>query len=224
MEKTDPKHEKDTYTAFDGHQLVATASVRPLLRRAKEWLAAHNGARLLFFEDRTGKEIDFDLRGSVETVLDRLDSHPVFAPPPTSDARGPGRPKLGVVSREVSLLPRHWEFLEQQPSGISAALRRLIEVASKQAPEKARARLALEAVSRVMTALAGDLPGFEEASRALFARDLARFEALISAWPKDVRKHLTRLMKVAAALEAEAALAPGATAPAETGPKGANPG
>ncbi|MFY0534142.1 DUF2239 family protein [Nannocystis pusilla] len=30
---------------------------------------------------------------------------------------GPGRPKLGVVSREVSLLPRHWEWLERQPSG-----------------------------------------------------------------------------------------------------------
>ncbi|NVL67960.1 DUF2239 family protein, partial [Escherichia coli] len=103
---------------------------------------------------------------------------------------GPGRPKLGVVSREVSLLPRHWEWLEIQPNGISAALRRLVEEARKRDPEGDRARLAIEAASRFMSAMAGDLPNFEEASRALFAKDDERFVSLIAEWPADVRNHL----------------------------------
>ncbi|APR88576.1 hypothetical protein A7982_13925 [Minicystis rosea] len=97
-----------------------------------------------------------------------------------------------MVSREVSLLPHHWEWLEQQPNGISAALRRLVEEARKREPEKEQARLAKEAASRFMTAMAGNLPDYEEASRALFAGDRARFTKLIRKWPKDIRKHLER--------------------------------
>jgi hypothetical protein len=98
-----------------------------------------------------------------------------------------------VVSREVSLLPRHWDWLEQQPNGISAALRRLVEEARKRAPGEERARLAREAAARFMTAIAGNLPGYEEASRALFAKDHERFRQRIAAWPEDVRLHLERL-------------------------------
>jgi hypothetical protein len=105
-----------------------------------------------------------------------------------------------VVSREVSLLPRHWEWLEAQPNGISAAMRRLVDQASKRNPGKERARRARTAASRVMTALAGNLPGFEEASRALFAEDQARFEQLIRRWPRDVRKHFERLSRDCARL------------------------
>src|SRR5690242_5597435 len=147
---------------------------------------------MLTFEDQTGKQVDFDLRGTLADVLTRH----------AAPARvGPGRPKLGVVAREVSLLPRHWEWLEQQPNGISAALRRLVDEARKRAPGKERARLAREAASKFMWAMAGDLPGFEEASRALFAKDQGRLERLIRGWPEDIREHLSRLVQEAARLE-----------------------
>jgi len=109
-----------------------------------------------------------------------------MAPP----VRGPGRPRLGVVGREVSLLPRHWEWLELQPSGISAALRRLVDQARNTEPGKERARPLRAALSRVMTAMAGNRPGYEEASRALFAGDQPRLETLVRKWPKDIRRYV----------------------------------
>jgi hypothetical protein len=128
--------------------------------------------------------------------------------PPAGAAR-PGRPRLGVVGREVSLLPRHWEWLEQQPSGISAALRRLVDEARKREPGKQKARALREAASRFMTAMAGDLPGFEEASRALFAGEERRFERLVRGWPADVRKHALRWVREAARLERDEPGTPG---------------
>jgi hypothetical protein len=126
------------------------------------------------------------LRGSLEEVLARA--------APVAPRPGPGRPKLGVVSREVSLLPRHWDWLEQQPNGISAALRRLVDEARKREPDKESARLAREAAGRFMWAVAGDLSGFEEASRALFAGNLQRLAELTRDWPEDVRAHLLRMV------------------------------
>ena len=107
---------------------------------------------------------------------------------------GPGRPKLGVVAREVSLLPRHWEWLEQQPNGASAAIRRLVDQARSNDPGAERTRLAIEAASRFLSAMAGNLPGYEEATRALFGRDRQRFDELIGVWPKDIRLHAQRLV------------------------------
>jgi len=184
-----------TYTAFVGDRLLVSGSLSSVIPRTKEHLDRGEGERLLIFDDQTGQQVEFDLRGTVEEVLARV------APPPPRT--GPGRPKLGVVSREVSLLPRHWEWLEQQPSGASAALRRLVEEASKKSPGKERARLARDAAYKVMSVMAGNLPGFEEASRALFAKDHARFEALIRDWPKDIRDHLARQVEQCARLEAE---------------------
>jgi hypothetical protein len=144
----------------------------------------------LIFEDGTGRQVDFDLRGSAEQVLAR-------AAPPTTDAprAGPGRPKLGVVSREVSLLPRQWEWLELQPNGISAALRRLVDEARKRDPEGDRKRLAIEATFRFMNAMAGNRENFEEATRALFAKDETLFAELIEGWPADIRNHVARLLE-----------------------------
>ena len=175
-----------TYTAFAGARAIASGSLSEMLTRAKAWLDRHEREALLIFEDQTGREVDFDFRGTPEEVLRRAN--------PPSRAK-PGRPKLGVVSREITLLPRHWEWLEQQPSGISASLRRLVEEARKKDPAKEDARRAREATSRFMTALAGNLPGYEEASRALFAREATRFRALMSQWPPDVRDHLWRLAR-----------------------------
>ena len=137
---------------------------------------------LLIFEDQTGSQVDFDLRGSIEDVLDRV------APKPLRT--GPGRPRLGVISREVSLLPRHWEWLETQRSGASATLRRLVDDARRQDTAGSDGRRAIEATGRVMTAIGGNLPGFEEAYRALYARDQGRLEQWVKEWPADLRQYV----------------------------------
>jgi hypothetical protein len=178
-----------TFTAFDETRCVASGSLREVVLALKARADAGARTTALVFDDRTGKEVDFDLRGTPEEALAR-------AMPPA----GPGRPKLGVVAREVTLLPRHWEWLEAQQNGASAALRRLVEEAAKRDPGEQEARRVIDAAGRVMTALAGDLPGYEEASRALYARDAKRFEALVKAWPADVAKHLRWM--VGAALRA----------------------
>ena len=168
----------DTYTAFAGGKCFATGSLSDVLPKAKE----HGDDGLLIFHDRTGKQVDFNFRGTLQEVLDRA-----LPKPPNT---GPGRPKLGVVSREVSLLPRHWEWLEEQSNGASAALRRLIDDARKRDSGELEERRRVEAAGRVMTAMAGDLPGFEEAYRALYTRDIDRLRLLISDWPKDVQTYL----------------------------------
>jgi predicted ester cyclase len=117
-------------------------------------------------------------------------------------ARGPGRPKLGVTPREVTLVPRHWRWLERQPGGVSAALRRLVEQASKDPSERARAVRA--ALGSMLTSLAGDRPGFEEVTRALFAGDVGRLEALVRRWPRDLRELAVRRAREAAHLEGPA--------------------
>ncbi len=180
--------EEQRFSAFSGQRCVVSGALEELLLALKARFDVDPGERILIFEDRTGRQVDFDLRGTPEEVVARLLPPPVPRP-------GPGRPKLGVVSREVSLMPRHWEWLEQQPNGISAALRRLVEEARKRDPEEEAARLAREAASRFMTALAGDLPNFEEASRALFGKDGPRFEELIAEWPQDIRTHVLRLLR-----------------------------
>ncbi|EYB66636.1 hypothetical protein DEIPH_ctg079orf0017 [Deinococcus phoenicis] len=198
--------ETTTYTAFHGHQRLATGELRPLLTQLKaqqEQLGAH--LPLLIFEDRTGRQVDFNLRGTLEEVLERE------APLPRK--AGPGRPKLGIVSREVSLLPRHWAWLEEQPSGASAALRRLIDEARKQNPEQERVRQAQAAADRFLGVMAGDLPGFEAASRALYARDLAGFREHSQPWPEEIRAHALYL--AAPAFGPETAPAPPQASPQE---------
>jgi hypothetical protein len=179
-----------TYTAFAGSHRLASGPVREMLREAKTYLDAGGCESLLIFDDQTGAQVEFDFEGSPDEVIARLDDDPAFAPPPPAR---PGRPKLGVVSREISLLPRHWEWLDQQPSGCSAALRRLVEAASKTDQASQRARGARDAAGKFMWAMAGNLPGFEEASRALYAGDQVRLVELVAEWPSDIRDHVVRL-------------------------------
>ena len=108
---------------------------------------------------------------------------------------GPGRPKLGVVGREVTLLPRHWDWLAAQPGGASVTLRKLVEAARKERQGPQAIRRAQDAAYRFMHALAGDLPGFEEATRALYAWDVERMRGLIERWPPDVRDHVLTLVE-----------------------------
>ena len=169
---------ESVYAAFAGVDRVALGSLREVLPVLKERFDRDDSELVLVFEVESGRQVDFDLRGSLDEVLGR-------ALP--AEVRGRGRPRLGVVSREVSLLPRHWEWLEEQPSGSSAALRRLVEQAIKSGPGPERARRIRAALSQFLSSMAGNRAGYEEASRALFAGDTARFETLVSGWPKDIR-------------------------------------
>jgi len=184
--------EERAYTAFVGDEMIASGPLESVLPKVKKRFDEGEVSTILF-EDQTGQQVDFELRGSVDEVLARA----LPAPART----GPGRPKLGVVSREVSLLPRHWAWLEQQRNGASAALRRLVDEARKQDPGRQRARLAMDAANRFMSAIAGNLPGYEEACRALYAGDRERFEDRIRNWPHDIRRHIQRLAEAAFSAE-----------------------
>ena len=147
----------------------------------KQTLDRHSDASILVFDGRTSAPIDLDFRGSVDDVLARLPATPpasrrIGAAPPAP--RGPGRPKLGVVAREITLLPRHWDWLAQQPGGASVAIRRLVEQARRAGDDRDRPRQAQEAAYRFMSAMAGNKPHYEEAIRALFAADRRPFRKI----------------------------------------------
>ncbi len=180
--------DETTYTAFLDASLVASGPLEQVLPPLKQRFDADSGAPFLIFDDTTGQQVDFDLRGSQADVLAR--ALPAKAP------AGPGRPRLGVVAREISLLPRHWEWLEQQPNGASAAIRRLVDEARKNEPEEQRARARIGALGHILTAVAGDLPGYEEASRALYARDGQRFRELTDGWPEGIRCYIERRLSL----------------------------
>ena len=196
-----------TYSAFAGDALVAHGKREVMLRRAKRYLAEHHdgggesGCGLLIFEDQTGRQVDFDFRGTADEVVARANGAASAPPPPVK--AGPGRPKLGVTAREVTLLPLQWEWLEQQPQGISAALRRLVDEARRREADsgEARARAARDAAGRFMWAMAGNRAGFEEASRALYAGDVAKLKKLMRPWPKDIRGHVASLLLAAGTSE-----------------------
>jgi len=188
--------------AFAGTRCIAAGELPEVALKAKE--AIDRGREpILLFDAVTSEPIDLDFRGTPADLLKRLAR---AAGPPSVPAeseneapRGPGRPKLGVVAREVTLLPRHWEWLGAQPGGASVALRKLVEQARRDTDGRDRVRRAQESAYRFMSAMAGDRPGFEEATRALFAGDRARFDRLVKPWPADIRAHAKKL--AAAALE-----------------------
>ncbi len=167
----------DTVTAFTGNALFLTGTRADVSRAVRDRLAGGAPQDILVFDDETGAPLDVDLR----------------EPAPPEKAAGPGRPRLGVVAREVTLLPRHWEWLAAQPGGASVTLRKLVDAARHDNPQAQIARRRQEAAYRFMLAIGGNLPGFEEASRALFAGDLARLATLIADWPADVRDHALKL-------------------------------
>ena len=166
--------------AFEGDRRIAAGDLREVARAAKATLDRHSDAAVLVFDGRTSAPIDLDFRGSINDVLARLPAIPPAsrdgAAPPAP--RGPGRPKLGVVAREVTLLPRHWDWLAQQRGGASVAIRRLVEQARRGSDDRDRPRQAQEAAYRFMSAMAGNQPHYEEAIRALFAPDRAPFRKI----------------------------------------------
>ena len=178
-----------TFTAFLGDTLLRSGNAADVALAASASLRANEAASVLFFEDQTGRQIDFDLRGNDEEISNRFRT-----PLPAEEApRSRGRPKLGVVAREITLLPRHWDWLAEQPGGASVALRKLIDAARGSGEARMLVRRAQEAADRVMTAMLGNQPGYEEASRALYSGDRSKFVTLTEPWPVDLRDYVRRL-------------------------------
>jgi len=176
------------FTAFVGSKRIASGPLDQVALVAKK--AVDRGAQqpVLIYNDSTGRAIDIDGRGSDAEILARL-ARPAAPSPP----RGRGRPKLGVIAREITLLPRHWQWLGSQPGGASVAIRKLVEAARRENQETDRLRQRQEAAYHFMSAMAGNLENFEEAARALFANDRERFDGLVGSWPTDVQAHAVRL-------------------------------
>lgn len=197
--------------AFEGGNCIAAGALRDVAMRAK--MAVDAGAAsssptpVWVFDDATSETLELDWRGTVEEFAVQLvqqaqaiDAAAEPVPQPAEEAatgqapRGPGRPKLGVVAREVTLLPRHWEWLATQPGGASVALRKLVEMARLSCERKDEVTRCSAVGYKFMSTMAGDAPGFEEASRALFAGDAVAFEAQIADWPADVQAHLQKIV------------------------------
>ncbi len=187
---------KTLCTAFAGTRCIASGQLEQVAAKAKEVIDHGERAPILIFDDGTSQPIEVDFRGTAADVLSRLarmEGAATGCAPEVEGPRGPGRPKLGVVAREVTLLPRHWDWLNAQPGGASVALRKLVETARRANEGKDRVRQAHEAAYRFMSAMAGNEPGFEEAARALFANDQRRFDQMTESWPIDVRSHARKL-------------------------------
>jgi len=198
-------------TAFAGSRRIATGDLTEVALRAKEVIDRGEPSPVLIFDDLTSEQLEVDIRGSAKEVLARLEKSAgkdkakgVLAESREDTAPGPGRPKLGVIGREVTLLPRHWDWLNTQPGGASVTLRKLVEAAKRATIGQDRIRVARESTYRFMAVMAGNLPGFEEATRVLFAKKKDRFkdfEKLVHAWPRDIRRHVIQLMKVTIKME-----------------------
>ncbi len=185
--------------AFEGDRRIALGPLPDVARAAKVAELRGFAGPLLAFDVHTSEPVELDLRGSIDEVVRRAALSLVSPVVPDADdvegpARGRGRPRLGVVGREITLLPRHWDWLSSQPGGASAAIRRLVDQARVSNAGKDRRRRAQEAAYRFLTATVGDRPGFEEATRALFAGDAGRFHSLSESWPADLRDHARRLV------------------------------
>ncbi|RPJ03397.1 MAG: DUF2239 family protein [Spirochaetaceae bacterium] len=175
-----------TLTAFIGHKLFASGDIAEVLAAVKQYCDGKGTEQPLIFDDKTGKQIDFDLRGTLAEVLERV--------LPEAPKSGPGRPKIGVTGKEITLMPRHWEWLEVQPQKASGTIRRLVETAMKNECNAGEARRRHEAAGKFMWSIAGNLDGFEEASRALYARNWGTLEKYTASWPKDIKTHLMKML------------------------------
>jgi hypothetical protein len=191
-------------TAFKNSRNIASGNLVKVAEKVKAAIGRDAQSPILIFDDLTGEIVEVDFRGSMEDVLKRVAapltktrSAAALSKKDQRPQRGPGRPRLGVVSREVTLLPRHWDWLGSQPGGASVALRKLVEEARRVNSSKDKVRRSQEVTFRFISAIAGDLPGFEESTRALFAGDPERFDGQTASWPIDIRDHARKLAEAA---------------------------
>lgn len=180
-------------TAFEGDRCIASGDLYHVVSATKTVVNRRSSLPVLIFDNATSEQVEIDFRGSLQEVLNRLPAKVPAPEPVAEEPRGRGRPKLGVTAREVTLLPRHWEWLGTQPGGASVALRKLVEKARTANEGRDRVRRAQEVCYKFMSAMAGDKPGFEEASRALFAGKAAAFDQIVGGWPEGVRDHVRKL-------------------------------
>lgn len=178
-------------TAFSGVTRIASGELRHVAMKAKQAHDAHPGRLLRVFGDAGAALIELPLDLPAADLLRLIEqSEPsaegVAAARPR---RRPGRPRLGVVPREVTLLPQHWDWLSVQPGGASLALRRLIDAARLADPSLDRRHAAQEATYRFLDTLSDCGPAFGDIARALYAGEAGRFESLLLRWPEDVREH-----------------------------------
>lgn len=186
------------FIAFADTTRLAAGSLADVAVAVHEQRDRTGDARIHVFDCASGRVVDLDLSGDEKNIRARYAS----STEPLNEAlrplpRGPGRPRLGVVAREVTLLPRHWDWLGDQPGGASVALRKLVDEARRTNRQSDVLRAHQNAAYRFMSALAGDWPNFEESTRALFAGDRFRFGELTEGWPRDVRDHLRQLASAA---------------------------
>jgi len=158
-------------TVFYKDEVIARGSPADFAQALRDLGPVARSSDLLAFDDDTGRQVDLDI------------AEPA-APRPR------GRPALGVEAREVTLLPRHWEWLAAQSGGASVSLRKLVEAAMRAGRSE---RECLDTACRFLTVMAGDRPGYEEAIRALYAGDRENFDALCVLWPSAVAQHAKRL-------------------------------
>ena len=192
-----------TFTSFDGWKRIAQGDLASNVLAVKRAIASGPAGPVLTFDDRTGSVWEVDTRGTEAEVLARLpqalgrhdvpEAQATDADSPPAAPRGRGRPKLGVVAREVTLLPRHWDWLSAQPGGASVALRKLVEEAKRSTATRDDQRKTQERAYRFMSVIAGNLAHFEDSTRALFAADMNQFTQLTAEWPVDVRDYARRL-------------------------------
>jgi hypothetical protein len=191
QDSVDPRASDFGYVAFADQTCIASGDLAAVASEAKRTLDADGRPRVLILDAVTSEPVELDLRGTLDEAIARISPFPVKS---TSERRAtPGRPKLGVVAREITLLPRHWEWLSEQPGGASVTLRKLVEEARRSTAGESAVRRAREACYRFMTIMAGDEPNYEDALRALFAGERERFDLLTQQWPVDVRAHARRL-------------------------------
>ena len=184
--------------AFEGGRRLAAGSVADVAAAMRKRTAQASHQPILVFDYTTGQPLHLDLRGTEKDIRARYAEMPpatlaAVDDSPSDVRRGPGRPKLGVVPREVTLLPRHWDWLNAQPGGASVALRKLVEEARRTRGRSDALRARQEATYRFISAIAGDWRNYDDANRALFANDAQRFDDLTESWPADVRDHARHL-------------------------------
>ena len=159
-----------TMTVFLKGERVAHGTLEEVLPTVRALQPLERASDLLAFDDETGRQVDLDLRPE----------------PP----RPRGRPSLGVKAREVTLLPRHWDWLNAQRGGASGALRKLVEEASRRERSVEQCR---DAAYRFLSAIAGDMPKFEDAVREIYAGNKVGYDHFTYGWPRDIRDHGRRL-------------------------------
>lgn len=193
-------HASTLVIAFSGHKLLAQGPLSVVALQIKPHIDEAYGDPVLIFEDATSQPVEVDFRGNPEDLIARLSlttpepQGEIFSTTDLDTRRGPGRPKLGVVAREVTLLPRHWDWLNGQPGGASVALRKLVEEARKTHADRDQKRQSIDALHRFLHAVAGNLSDFEEVNRAFYAGDYDRMRSLMLTWPAAVREHVEKLV------------------------------